>query len=670
MIKHCLLLFVFISFCSFLKAQQIIDYFTYYVKDTSQYRESRLYAKVVDHYNLHYNYPHTAYPTFHAIDDQNIYYINNITGHLQLETYFNDTFIMEKPYEELKSSSLYFCRYNYKTHKIKYLPFGSNYDNQVWRVQMDEQKKSILTLVSTMDDTVRLDPSNQNDFIVFPNRMQRLWLLTFDLEGKLLSKYYFAETDNQNIYWTLNSLLIGKFDFEGDVIITFHRKNDIKSFFPLHQNDTTTYKSQTYIVCYSQKNNNIKWIRFLNKHFSKVVSDVDGIKLLANVQVSNNDSDIVYSDEKGKVISKYSIKTENIPKNQFLTYLFSFDTWGNITPLFSIVSKKGAEVSHIIQNSNDLLALIIANDSFKLFNTEFLGKKSNCLLKLDINKQEASPLLKQTNDTITSHALIKAKRGFYILFDYDNLSSEFNILADDSIVNFDDDFLYKYHYDFRKNSLTICKYDQYKRFKWINKVRGINSIYDNGENTIINYGRQCYWDINFRPEVLGIFDPMPVYTSFAIYNCKPIAYFKSTDLGNNTFKFINLSEYNCQYRWIFEENGIPSVLRSPTHKFKPSPTSYKVMLIVTNECGSDTFFKYFDITDENTAVKPLSFNNNIKVYPNPVSGNRFNVSISENTEIKSLKIYNTIGHQLDECTFNQISKTDYSAAISHKLPKG
>ena len=44
--------------------------------------------------------------------------------------------------------------------------------------------------------------------------------------------------------------------------------------------------------------------------------------------------------------------------------------------------------------------------------------------------------------------------------------------------------------------------------------------------------------------------------------------------------------------------------------------------------------------------------------------------ISKNTEVKSLKIYNTAGQQLDECSFEQTSKGNYTAVISSKLSKG
>ncbi|MCC6721986.1 MAG: PKD domain-containing protein, partial [Bacteroidia bacterium] len=674
MIKNIFLL-VFILCSNFIYSQQLTDFFTYYLHNTSPERQQFIFGKV-----WHWDFYNSLNDRHITTDKQNVYLINTIAGDMQIETYFSDTFIKEKPYQELATTSLYFCKYNLESHKIIYLPFGSNYDNDVWAVKMDEQKKSILAIVSTKDDTVRLNPRNQNDFIAFPNRMQRYWILIFDLDGNLLNSYYLAEIEKNNK--NIQNITISKFDYLNDIVLTFVRSSNVKKLFPWQYNDTIIHNNNTqYIVCYSPKNNIVKWYKYSNKYFSTVRCNVEGINIAASIQLNKTDSSFILYDEKNNVVNNFDFKDEKIPYNHYLTYCLKFDTWGNITPLFYINSKSGAEITSIIQNNNEILAIVAANDSFNIFNSSFYGEKDkfyiyNCiyffnikkynrfsLLKIDLNKQTAKYLIKPGIDSIAPQFLIKAKQGFYVLYRYSNVSTEFNLLPDDTIINIKDDNLY--NRDDTIDLLTICKYDSNYRFLWMSKVLHLNNIDDYGENIIFDYPLRGF-DIDFRPERIGEINPYPHFLQIAIYNCKPLAYYQSSKLTENTYKFTNLSNYNCKYKWIFGDGNV-STQKSPTHKFKPSSTSYKVALIVTNDCGSDTFYRYLEIT---AGVPVYSYSSFIKIYPNPVSGNVFNISLTENTEIKSLKIYNTIGHQLDECTFNQISKTDYSAAISHKLPKG
>ncbi|MCC6720828.1 MAG: T9SS type A sorting domain-containing protein [Bacteroidia bacterium] len=685
--KTCFVLFTLISFNGF--AQQLTDYFTYYISDTSKKRQNIYYNS--DSYN-------SGSTNKVSYDGENLFFISNIAGDVNFSTYFTDTSIKELPYYDINTSQLYFCKYNLKNHSITAKPFGSNYINKVWHSKIDNQKKSILVYFSTCDDTVRLDPSNQNDFIAFPNRKERNWLVVFDVNGKLISRLLINElnlpSDALKLKGKLTFESFSNFNYDGDIIVQLYSSTTLPNIAP---DSALLKKGVSYFINFNSKSGTVKWIRKLDaKNQNIILNEVEGVFMTVCIQLSKKDSIMKFADTDGNTIVQYKLKDENLNDNERISYIFNIDKWGNLTPVFHIISNKLYEiedntiVQQMIENNNKIILLILSNnDSIKIFDKYVKGKpnliyskglllpKKTFFLEVDLNSQYVKSLLQNyNNDSIVPLRIIKSNNGFYLTYPYNNKNVNYNIKYNKDTFNhfIDNDYSIISNSSQAHQFFNIVKYDTNYKIRWMHHAPLINSnIFEAGNNKIIfdiyPYigGIQSY-DINFRPESYGKISPTPIYILSAIYNCKPIAYYRSSYLGNNTYKFTNLSEYNCQYKWVFGD-GITTTQNSPTHKFKPSPTSYKIMLVVTNECGSDTFFKYYDITDENTAV-PLSFNKNIKIYPNPISGNEFNISITEKPKIKSLKIYNTTGQQLDECSFSQSSSNLFTVSLSRKLPKG
>ncbi|NUM32469.1 MAG: hypothetical protein HUU47_09140, partial [Bacteroidetes bacterium] len=541
-------------------SQQLKDYFTYYISDTSAKRQNIFNGNDIDSEND---------DNFLKLesDGDNLYYINNFAGNIKFTSLYIDTNLHEKPYSDIKESQILFCKYNINSHSLNVKKFGSNYFNKVWLTKIDEKKRNICTIISTCDDTVRLDPSNQNDFISFIDRKERLWMLVINTEGKLISKLLIAEYNlpsNIRTYDHHKIAVLSKFENNDNIIFPFKSQNALR-ILPDYEADSFNLKNGVrYILCFNIKTNKLKWVKKLiatNQIF--VSNNINNIKMTVCVQLSKKDSLLIYSDFNNKNTISYNFNYENLFDDEMITYIFKFDTFGNITPLFNVTSKKIYEpedrtiIENIIENNSKLLVLLSSNnDSIKIFNKYIIGKpdplfpytkskKKIFFFEIDINNQKTNNLLNNINDSIIPLNLIKTINGFYTLFRYSNTAVNFNLNKTDTIINFKDDDYFKYPENLTFH--TICKYDTNYEIKWLNKGF-VKNIFDiNNKNIIINYFLKYprSFDIDFRPEQIGQIKPVPIMMMEAIYNCKPISYYKSEDIGKNTVKFTNLGEYNC-----------------------------------------------------------------------------------------------------------------------------
>lgn len=111
----------------------------------------------------------------------------------------------------------------------------------------------------------------------------------------------------------------------------------------------------------------------------------------------------------------------------------------------------------------------------------------------------------------------------------------------------------------------------------------------------------------------------------------PVADYTYT-VNNGTVNFTNTSSNSNTYYWLFDD-GTNSSLSSPSHIYTQSGL-YNVILISTNECGSDTATYQINVIVSD--LNSLSIAKNIKIFPNPNSG-KFTISILNNVS-KNIKI--------------------------------
>ncbi len=126
-----------------------------------------------------------------------------------------------------------------------------------------------------------------------------------------------------------------------------------------------------------------------------------------------------------------------------------------------------------------------------------------------------------------------------------------------------------------------------------------------------------------------------------LINPSPTASFNS-NIFNQTISFFNSSTF-ATYLWNFGD-GNSSQQISPTHTYLTGGT-YQVMLIATNECGSDTFTQ--EVVIFNTSLERDLLLKNFKIYPNPTNSliNLDWENIKGGEEI-SLSFYNAVGQLL------------------------
>jgi PKD repeat protein len=95
----------------------------------------------------------------------------------------------------------------------------------------------------------------------------------------------------------------------------------------------------------------------------------------------------------------------------------------------------------------------------------------------------------------------------------------------------------------------------------------------------------------------------------------PVAGFSFSPVGYNV-SFTNTSTNGITYFWDFGD-GSTSTQESPSHTYGGN-NLYSVMLIVTNDCESDTTYQNIDLTT--VSINDNLSTNMFQVYPNPANG--------------------------------------------------
>lgn len=125
-------------------------------------------------------------------------------------------------------------------------------------------------------------------------------------------------------------------------------------------------------------------------------------------------------------------------------------------------------------------------------------------------------------------------------------------------------------------------------------------------------------------------------------NTPPTSSFTNSGSGS-TFNFTNTSTNANSYLWDFGDSQ-SSTLSNPSHTYSANG-NYTVMLIATNNCGSDT--SYIDITvDVGIAEHLLAAN--VNVFPNPAQ-NEFSVMLNgSNAGRLTLSLFNIQGQLMQQ----------------------
>lgn len=103
------------------------------------------------------------------------------------------------------------------------------------------------------------------------------------------------------------------------------------------------------------------------------------------------------------------------------------------------------------------------------------------------------------------------------------------------------------------------------------------------------------------------------------------------DSSIHRYNFTNSSTGATEYFWDFGDS-IYSTQSNPVH-FYHSKGTYTVMLIVTNECGSDTSTTTINV-GKGVGIDRVDFSDDLTVYPNPNSGH-FTVAWNNATHAKA-----------------------------------
>jgi hypothetical protein len=135
--------------------------------------------------------------------------------------------------------------------------------------------------------------------------------------------------------------------------------------------------------------------------------------------------------------------------------------------------------------------------------------------------------------------------------------------------------------------------------------------------------------------------------------------------GSNprSIQFSNNSQFGSTYFWDFG-NGFTSTAREPGHVFQHLGQMYRVMLVVTNECGSDT-------TYQAVSTFPLGVDGKevigFELYPNPVRDVLF-IKLTTREGAASLQILDATGKQMFIEHIESSSILDATIDTSHLAP--
>ena len=145
-----------------------------------------------------------------------------------------------------------------------------------------------------------------------------------------------------------------------------------------------------------------------------------------------------------------------------------------------------------------------------------------------------------------------------------------------------------------------------------------------------------------------------------IGGCQPVTATFTTSMNGNTVHFTNSSQNGSAYLWNFGDGG-GSTQHSPSHTYLSSGT-YTVSLTVANACSTQTTSS--SVTIIPTAVEDLSFLQNVKLYPNPVSDYIY-VESDLTPPGSDIEVLNTYGQRVLRiaCSNSRVQKIDVSELL-------
>ncbi len=98
----------------------------------------------------------------------------------------------------------------------------------------------------------------------------------------------------------------------------------------------------------------------------------------------------------------------------------------------------------------------------------------------------------------------------------------------------------------------------------------------------------------------------------------PMADYEAIDLLNGTgVQFTFTGNGALAYIWDFGDGSPTSDLPNPLHVFPPGDATYKVRLLVVNECGASVLELEITVDDESVSVHTPLVSSNWTLYPNP-----------------------------------------------------
>lgn len=112
--------------------------------------------------------------------------------------------------------------------------------------------------------------------------------------------------------------------------------------------------------------------------------------------------------------------------------------------------------------------------------------------------------------------------------------------------------------------------------------------------------------------------------------------------------------------WIFGDGGTDTS-STPTHTYADG--AYTVMLIVKNDCGSDTFSQVVTVQPVN--VRSINRDNSLSIFPNPAT-DLVKVTTSGNAIIRTVNVYTLTGQVVST---NKVNSTEHTVNTSI-LPQG
>jgi alpha-tubulin suppressor-like RCC1 family protein/PKD repeat protein len=141
----------------------------------------------------------------------------------------------------------------------------------------------------------------------------------------------------------------------------------------------------------------------------------------------------------------------------------------------------------------------------------------------------------------------------------------------------------------------------------------------------------------------------------------PVSSFQYT-LSNDTFYFANNSLNYDNLSWSFGDGNYSSD-ENPFHQYLLNG-QYDVLLIVYNNCGSDTFSLTINVTTLNAEILNSHASGKVHLFPNPTSGN-FTI-LSADLIIQELQLFNISGKLVWKKVINS---NQYKTAVNN-LPAG